>query len=87
MPQETGSGKWEYTAFFADVGGTMTSSPLNIWDKKHKHLNNNSYWEQVMELGKDGWEMVSASPWCGKGEGLTTGILFVFKRLIEHKQE
>jgi hypothetical protein len=85
MAHESDSVRWEYTAVFADVGGTMTSTPLNIWDKKHKHLNNISYWEKIMGLGENGWEMISASPWCGKGDGLTTGMLFVFKRQTTRK--
>ena len=72
--------RWDYYALFADVGGTVTSTPVNIWDKKHKHLGNKTYWEVITELGKKGWDLVSASPWCGKGDGLTTGMVFIFKK-------
>ena len=73
---------WEYTIIYAETGGTMTSTPANIWQKKQPHLNGDSYWDQVEALGREGWEMVSASPWCGYGNGLTTGMVFVMKRPI-----
>jgi hypothetical protein len=71
---------WEYYMFYAKVGGQVSSDPTQIWGKKRKELNNRSHWELVVEAGNNGWELVSASPWSDLGEGLTTGMVFVFKR-------
>jgi hypothetical protein len=80
MTTESTQKGWEYYTYYAAVGGTMTSSPSDIWSKKHKSLDGESQWDQIARLGKLGWELVSASPWSGRHEGLSTGMVFVFKR-------
>jgi len=58
--------KWEYTAYYFEYSGRGKPA---LWQNKGK--NGRSAWDDIEDLGKEGWELVNHD------EGL-----FVFKRPI-----
>lgn len=69
--------QWAYNAKEVKLGGVNTPDATAIWNRKNK--NDVSDWSDILEWGKEGWEMVNSIPLTDV-RGFTTKILFVFKR-------
>lgn len=71
--------RWEYTSYVAEVYGGIKLAN----DQK---LNWVEMWEHFNQLGRQGWEMLSATPIAEfkllTPNGVTTSMLFVFRRRI-----
>ena len=53
-----------------------------IYKKLSSKIDDNEFQYQLDELGKQGWELVSAIPFSGLTQGSTTSIVTIFKRKI-----
>jgi len=57
----------------------------DIWKKKDE--DGKTTWDDIKEMGKEGWEMISCVPLAESSERYngTEGFLFVFKRPLENE--
>ena len=64
---------WEYQTHY--IGG----GPFNI--RHHELAQDKKYLAWLEQMGRDGWELVSASP--NVEDGTTRGMTLIFKRPLK----
>ena len=82
--------KWEYTMIVGDLQVYKKERGKWVpeekrWDYDLSHLwdapwKDKTTFTSILELGREGWELVSAIP--NNADGFTSKILFTFKRPI-----
>ena len=73
--------KWDYS-FTVSYSTKKMGSPAmsEIWEKKRKK-GKRTVWDDVVDMGLEGWEMVNAFPTSYDGD--TCQIVFIYKRPLE----
>ena len=75
--KNTEMAQWTYHAEEMKLGGVNTPDATTLWTRKNK--SGISDWDNIVKYGKEGWELVNSIPLTDI-RGVTTKILFIFKR-------
>jgi hypothetical protein len=67
---------WEYSTLVVQIGSGEVSGAEAIWTVKREHGLTD--WERVVELGQQGWELVSITPIEVNSD--TEQLLYTYKR-------
>jgi len=72
--------KWEMRAYAVSIRGlTGTDASKNFKEGK----DGESPWRKLQARAEDGWELISVKAINGGPDGVTTELLYTFKRPIE----
>ena len=80
--------KWEYTAVTTNIrdskGKKVYSRAVQRFRQK-KSKDGKTTWDNIINLGEEGWELVSVTPITGNNAdwSYTTYLVYTFKRPIE----
>ncbi len=79
---------WEYVCRYARInkGAAYVPDPSPVWTEAD--ANGQTEWDHMMELGGQGWELVTVTPVTGYWAGTpsaTMGLVYTFKRPLPEK--